>query len=136
MVRSTLAIRKGMSAEYLAKAHFSKAGYYILSPDTHERSYDFLIEKDGVFEKIQVKAVLETDFNLARIRNKHGAKNKLYEVDDYDILAGVWIRHNKIYLFRSEEVNNIFKETITVSKLDGTALKDFKRPVPYYEGSI
>ncbi len=138
MGRNALAIRKGMSAEYLAKAHFSKQGYLIISPDSHETSFDFLIHKGNEVFKVQVKAVLELeDFKLARIRNKHGANNKSYKQSDYDILAGVWIDKNLIYLFKTEDVNEIgFGETISVSKLDGSKLNNRKRPVSYYEGSV
>lgn len=127
-----------MSAEYLAKAHFSKQGYLILTPDCHETNYDFVILKEGEHKTVQVKSVLEIEsgFNLARIRNKHG-QNRSYKREDYDILAGVWIAKNKIYLFRSEDINSAgFGETITIARLDGTKLFKRNRPIPYYEGEI
>lgn len=127
-----------MSAEYLAKAYFSKQGYLIQSPDCHETNYDFVAIQDGISLRVQVKAVIEIQgkFNIARIRNKH-AKNKLYLQQDYDVLAGVWVERNRIYLFKSEEVNeNSFGESITVSKLDERLLSSRKRPVPYFEGDI
>lgn len=131
-----------MSAEYLAKAHFSKIGYLILSPDSHETNYDFIISLDENSEKIkvQVKSVLEVkSFNLARIRNKHGSSNKPYAIKDYDILAGVWIERNKIYLFKSEDINSRkFGETLSLCRLDGTPMINRKRQraVPYFEGDI
>lgn len=136
--RNPLAIRKGMSAEYLAKAHFSKLGYAILSPDCHESHYDFIIDVGDFTSRVQVKSVLILEsFNLARIRNKHGASNKLYLKDDYDILAGVWVEKNKIYLFKSEDVNELgYGETISIARLNGTELKNFNRPLPYYQGDI
>jgi hypothetical protein len=139
MVRNSLAIRKGMSAEYLAKAHFSKQGFSIITPDCHETNYDFIaLSKEGLLNRVQVKAVNNlVKFNLARIRNKHGANNKLYKREDYDILAGVWVERNKIYLFKSEDVNETsFGETISVAKLDNTPLIKFKRPIPYFTGDI
>lgn len=135
--RNPLAIRKGMSAEYLAKAHFSKLGYAILSPDCHESHYDFIIDVGDFTSRVQVKSVLSTSFNLARIRNKHGATNKLYLKDDYDILAGVWVEKNKIYLFNSKDINETnYGECITVERLDGTTLTKGNRPRPYYQGDI
>lgn len=133
MVRGPLAIRKGMSAEYLAKAHFSKQGHLIFSPDCHESHFDFIAGD----KRVQVKSIIEYPaFNIARIRNKHGSTNRLYSVEDYDILAGVWVNRNKIYLFNSKDVNGICKETITIARLDGTELRDFNRPVPFYAGDI
>lgn len=133
MVRGPLAIRKGMSAEYLAKAHFSKQGHLIFTPDCHESHFDFIADD----KRIQVKSIVEyPKFNLARIRNKHGSTNQLYSVEDYDILAGVWVAKNKIYLFYSNDVNGCHKETITVGRLDGTELREFNRPIPYYVGDI
>lgn len=127
-----------MSAEYLAKAHFSKNDYTIISPDCHESHYDFIAIKDNINFRVQVKSIIELpSFNLARIRNKHGAFNKSYKASDYDILAGVWVERNKIYLFKSEEVNeNGFGETISVDKLNGKELSKRNRPVAYYEGDV
>lgn len=138
MARSALALRKGMSAEYLAKAHFSKIGYLILSPDSHETNYDFIISRTNDLLKVQVKSVIELKaFSLARIRNKHGATNKPYAIKDYDILAGVWVERNKIYLFRSADINeNQYGEALTISKLNNTSLSNHKRPLPYFEGDI
>lgn len=137
MARNPLALRKGMSAEYLAKAHFSKKGYLIVTPDCHETNYDFLINKEKEQFKVQVKSINTVNNYLARIRNKHGADNKAYKKSDYDILAGIWVERNKIYLFNSDEINETsFGETITVERLDGRKLDNHKRPSPYYEGDI
>lgn len=138
MVRHALAIRKGMSAEYLAKAFFSKNGYLIITPDTHETSYDFIaVDQNGNSDRVQVKAVNELKSGLARIRNKHGSTNRLYLKNSYDILAGVWVERSKIYLFNSEDVNeNEFGEAITVERLDGRKLDSKRRPEPYFQGNI
>lgn len=127
-----------MSAEYLAKAFFSKNGYTVYSPDSHDNAFDFIASKDGLYRRVQVKSVIEIPkFNLARVRNKHGSTNKLYKVEDYDILAGVWVERNKIYLYGSRDINEAgFGEALTVGKLDGSPLANFKRPVPYYEGDV
>lgn len=138
MARNPLALRKGMSAEYLAKAHFSKEGYLIITPDCHETNYDFLAIRNEEKVRVQVKSVIEiVPFNIARIRNKHGANNTSYKVDDYDVLAGVWVERNKIYLFESDMINEtVYGESITVAKLDGSKLSLRDRPIPYYEGDI
>lgn len=130
------AIRKGASAEYLAKAFFSKKGFTIYDCDTHEKPFDFLIELDGETKKVQVKAGLHAR-GLLRFRNKHGANNGSYSVEDYDILAGIWVEKSKIYLFESKVINGPDrKETITVERLDGRELSRHSRILPYYTGSI
>lgn len=129
------AIRKGMTGEYLAKAFFSKEGYSILLPDSNETSYDFVAEKDGVYTRIQVKTDVSFG-DLVRFRNKHG-QNRAYSINDYDVLCGVWIERNQIYLFHSIDVNDHgFGETITVATHSGRPLSNHKRLAPYYSGNI
>lgn len=136
MGHSPKAIRKGTAAEYLAKAWFSKQGYSILVPDTHETPFDFLAMSGSEVVKVQVKATT-TVGDLIRIRNKHGGNNAAYEPTDYDILAGVWVDRSRIYLFRSDVINSgEYGEALTVDTVISRDLSNHKRPKPYYEGSI
>lgn len=125
-----------MIGENLAKVFFMARGFTVLTPETHETSYDFVIELDGDYKRVQVKTDV-VHKNLVRFRNKHGSSNSFYEVTDYDILAGVWIEKKRIYLFDSKLVNNReHGETITVSTTDETPLMNFKRYEPYFVGDI
>ena len=125
-----------MSAEYLAKAFFSKKDFLIITPDTHETHYDFIIENEEDTARVQVKAAVAFE-DLIRFRNKHGSNNAFYEISDYDILAGVWVEESRIYLFYSKDINGKeFGESITVGSKTGRILDNHKRPKPYYEGII
>jgi hypothetical protein len=128
---STEAIAKGVIAEKYAKIYFMSHGLSVLTPETHEKPYDFVIEHNGEYSKVQVKS--EVIFgNLVRFRNKHGAANAKYSVKDYDILAGVWVERKKIYLFYSKDINEKeYGESLTVETVDGTPLRIFNRPIPY-----
>ncbi len=129
---SEQAIRKGMAAEYLAKAFYSKQGYQILVPDTHETAYDFIAGTT----RVQVKAEVSYG-DLIRFRNKHGANNAAYKPDDYDVLAGVWVARSRIYLFHSHEINGQgFGESLTVDTHSGRSLSNHRRLVPFYSGPI
>ncbi len=134
---SGAAIRKGMAAEYLAKAFFSKQGFKILLPDTHETSYDFIIlTEEGEQARVQVKAAVFIN-DLVRLRNKHGANNVSYKVSDYDILCGVWVEKSRVYLFYSKDINeNGFGEALTVDTLDGRSLSKHRRLEPYFKGNV
>lgn len=136
MGRSVDAIRKGIIGEQLAKIYFLNQGYEVLSPSTHEKPYDFVVEKNSKFQRVQVKT--EVCFgNLVRFRNKHGANNASYKVSDYDILAGVWIDRKQIYLFKSSDINETkYGESLTVATIDGSELRKFDRPTPYEMGII
>lgn len=127
-----------MAAEYLAKAYFSKQGYLIISPDSHETPYDFIVTNEDLTYKVQVKsAITGVNDDYVRFRNKHGGNNQSYTVSDYDILAGVWVERSQIYLFRSEEVNSgRFGETITVASQSGRTLNSHERFEPYFTGRI
>lgn len=133
---SASAIRKGMAAEYLAKAYYAKLGYTLLLPDSHETSYDFIACIDDISVRVQVKSdVVFAD--LVRFRNKHGCNNASYKIDDYDILAGVWVEKSRIYLFNSKDINEQgFGESLTVDTISGRSLSNHRRLVPYFSGQI
>ena len=139
MGHSEKAIAKGTRCELYAQTWFLKNDYTVLVPTTHEKPYDFVVEKDGCYERVQVKAnVLFGD--LVRFRNKHGANNASYSIDDYDILVGVWEDGNSLWFFRSQDINGTGKsESITVATVSGRPLREYKgysRPKPFRVESI
>lgn len=124
------AIRKGVTAEFLAKVYFTIDGWVILIPDSHETSYDFVIEKNGEFRRVQVKTA-SVYGDLIRVRNKHG-QNRTYDQNAYDILVGVWVERKRLYLFHSEDVNSgQHSESISVGRVDGKTMHNRPRPKPY-----
>lgn len=143
MGRSDKAISKGITSEYLVKSYFSSEGYIVLSPDTHETHYDFVIEKDSVFKRVQCKtcAIVKYGYvkqdgtggsNLVRVRNKRGCKGTTYNEGDYDILVGVWLENKTLFIFDGKDVLGIKKgESITCAREDGTELApNTKAPLP------
>ena len=131
------AVRKGTFSEAIVKAYYIYCGYNVLEINTHETHWDFVIEKEGDYSRVQVKTCVKVKFEegkgntLIRIRNKRG-QNVRYNPEDYDILVGVWVEGGKMYFFNSEDVNKEDqKETITVERLDGKPLTRTKAPLPF-----
>lgn len=131
MGHSTAAIQKGDFSEAIARAYYTGQGFTVLTAETHETHYDFVIEKDNVFQKVQVKtcvyAFRDTDRSptLIRIRNKRG-QNSPYEKGDYDILVGVWREGGKMFFFTQDEAMKVPSETISVAREDGTPIRHKK----------
>ena len=47
--------RTGMATEYQAAAYYTSQGYTVCWPKESQSPYDFIVEKDGTFKRVQVK---------------------------------------------------------------------------------
>jgi len=100
----------GLSTELLAASYFSDKGFAIFWPMATQSRCDFVIEKDGYFQKVQVKKatwgkVGNNSYLQCRLKNKN-KYSKWYEEGDYDLI--VFISDEKeIWIAQFEEVNNL-----------------------------
>jgi len=128
---SDKAVKKGTIGEYLVKVYFLNEEYNIFNPDNHETSLDFMVEKQNVLTKIQVKCVNTVKISgveYLRVRNKHG-RNAPYKKGDYDLLVGVDTQRLDLYIFKAEDIiDNNFGEALTVGRVDGKEITRRKRP--------
>lgn len=133
-------VDKGILAENLAKLYFTRNGDTVLIPEGHNNPFDFVVYDGTTFHRVQVKSTINVKadgYEIIRIRNKHGSTNKPYGKNDYDILAGVDVDNQNIYLFYSYDINDgSCGEALSVARTDGKPLNNRFRPEPFYEGRL
>ena len=69
---------KGRAGMALGIAYFGANGYTVNIPLNDTQWYDFIIEKDGVFQTVQCKATGSLD-NSISLRNTGGTKGTAYD---------------------------------------------------------
>jgi hypothetical protein len=110
---------KGRLAELLAISRFIELGYIVLEPVNKDGVYDFVVEKDNIFSKVQVKKLrlLENNSYELSIRsathNRKVNKVKTYTKNDVDFIIGVDIETKNVYKIAIEDCN---KYTVILRK--------------------
>jgi len=81
---------KGRIAELIAQAKYINLGYNVLQPVHKDGVYDFVIEKDGDFQKVQAKVVnIKKDIYIIKNQKVSNGKTSYYEEGEFDLLVGV-----------------------------------------------
>ena len=76
---------KGRAGMPLGIAYFGANGYTVNIPLNDTQWYDFVIEKDGIFQTVQCKATGSYD-NVISLRSTGGTKGSTYDfVLDHDL---------------------------------------------------
>lgn len=100
----------GSAAELFVAAKFAERGYSILWPLTTQSRYDIVIEKNGVFQKVQVKKATASKtgpytYLQARISGKNKLANTPYKPEDVDIF--VFTDMDKLWVAPYSEVGHL-----------------------------
>ena len=100
----------GRISELIAQAKFIQLGYVVLQPVNKDGIYDFVIEKDGVFSKIQVKTAQDkVDYvtiygkSISMVKGK--AEIKRYYKTDIDYIVGVIQETKEVFMMDIEEAS-------------------------------
>ena len=94
----------GAANELRAAAYFLEAGYNVYWPAVQQSLVDFVIEKDGFYQRVQVKSATwnrGTRATYLRIPIKT-SKTSPYQPDSFDLLIGV--HRNTLWIIPWEEV--------------------------------
>ena len=89
---------KGRAGMALGIAYFGANGYTVNIPLNDTQWYDFVIEKDGIFQTVQCKATGSSD-NVISLRSTGGTKGSTYDFV---------LDHNLDFLFCLDKDQNIF----------------------------
>ena len=95
----------GAANELRAAAYFLEEGYNVFWPAVQQSMVDFVIEKDGFYQRVQVKSATwnrQRSNTYLRIAIKTSAKSP-YQSDSFDLLVGV--HRNTLWLIPWEEVH-------------------------------
>ena len=101
---------KGRIAELIAIAKYISLGYNVLEPVNKDGIYDIVIEKAGIFKKVQIKTVRDLgDKYVVGFRsishNRKGNTIKCYTSSEIDLFVGVDIYNNKVFQIPFSEAN-------------------------------
>lgn len=129
--------RQGTVSELVAASHFVQNGYKVSLPVDGHGEYDLIIDKDGL-RRVQVKTVYWDNSKsryliscvTSHIRGNSRRVNKKYTAKQFDIMCGVSLENNKIYLIPYELVEG--RRSITVYPNEkpntvNTRYKDFEQ---------
>ena len=89
---------KGRAGMALGIAYFGANGYTVNVPLNDTQWYDFVVEKDGVFQTVQCKATGSSD-NAISLRSTGGTKGSTYDFV---------LDHNLDFLFCLDKDQNMF----------------------------
>lgn len=122
---------KGSEGELAAMLEAARRDYVVLTPHGDYCKYDFVVERNGKFEKVQVKAVTPKDgvlevptktmtFNKELGQNNR-SKHTKYEAGDFDWLVVYDLQHRTCYFVPGDKAVN--KSIITL-RLEEAKKKD------------
>lgn len=109
------AFHTGASSELFVGAYYASNGYTVLFPFLTQSRYDIAVEKDGEFQKVQVKTATWNRasppyaYLQARVRCRGGQGN--YEPGDWDVLAAT--ADGMLWLFPWETVGHLSSLCLT-----------------------
>lgn len=89
---------KGRAGMALGIAYFGANGYTVNIPLNDTQWYDFVIEKDGIFQTVQCKAT-GTSNNTIELKSRGGTKGSTYDFV---------LEHNLDFLFCLDKDQNMF----------------------------
>lgn len=101
--------KSGAAAELYVAARLTDMGYTVLWPFITQSRYDLVAEKNGVFQKIQVKkATSSTTGNFQYLQARLSGKNKItntpYKAEDVDVFA--FTDMDRIWIAPYEEIGH------------------------------
>lgn len=100
---------KGRAGMALGIAYYGANGYTVSAPLNDTQWYDFIIEKDGIFQTVQCKATGSSN-NEVSLRSSGGTKGIPYD----------WVKNHEIdYLFCVDKDMNMYSIPGKVIKEEG-----------------
>ena len=107
--------QKGLYGELSFTLHLIKKGFTVLQPINPNSSYDLVIEKDGIFKRIQVKYLTATR-GVVRVELERPKKNLSYRERNVDAMGIFESKHEKYYLIPIQEIQNLSDFWLRVKK--------------------
>lgn len=79
--------------------------WHVAFPYGENHKYDLIVEKEGVFKRIQVKSVMPKNGVLhINCRSSNNWSVKPYSKNDFEILAAVNLKDNSVYYIPSDKI--------------------------------
>lgn len=91
--------------QLLVAAKLIEEGWHIAFPYGENLKYDLIAEKEGVFKRIQVKAVTPKNGALRiNCRSSNNWSVVAYKPEDFEVLAAVDLKSRKVYFIPSDRI--------------------------------
>lgn len=98
--------QKGDIGELVAAQEFLRQGWHVAFPYGENMKYDLIVEKEGIFKRVQVKSVYPRNGVLhVNCRSSNNWSVTSYTSNDIDLLAAVDLQSNKVYFIPSNKIN-------------------------------
>jgi hypothetical protein len=118
--------QKGDISEFSVALECLKRGWEILYPNGNRKPYDFVVEENGKFARIQIKSGWydeKTDaFYAKRVKtlaNRKKVKITNYSIDDFDFAICYIVELNEFYIIPSINfINDLRGNQISLRKLN------------------
>lgn len=108
MTRSLNPTQIGDISEAIVRARFIQNGYIVLMPLNSGLRYDIVVEKDGIFKRVQIKTGRVLDTGIIRFNSSSlDPKTRNSQIDyygDIDWFAVYCPQTEKVYLMNVDEV--------------------------------
>lgn len=97
---------KGTIGELIAAEEFLRRGWVVAFPFGENQRYDLIIERDGLYKRVQVKAVYPRKGVLhINCRSSNNWSVKSYSAEDIDLIAAVDLENEEVYFIGIEQVH-------------------------------
>lgn len=107
---------KGLIGEFEFISHLLKKGITVLTPINPNSSYDLVIEKEGQFQRIQVKYCSPKGGVLIVHLDRPMRKTKSYRDRNVDLIGVYDSQNDKFYLIPINEIKSRRKFHLRVEK--------------------
>ena len=109
---------KGDIGELIVAQHLLEQGWHVAFPFGENLKYDLIVEKNNIFKRVQVKAVIPKNGVLnINCRSSNNWSVVSYTPEDFEVLAAVDLVARKVYFVPSTKIGrNLIKLRIAKAK--------------------
>lgn len=109
---------KGNTGLAVAIGYFGSHGYTVSIPLNDTQDYDLIVEKEGVLERVQVKATSQrssTGYSIVTLKSSGGTKGEVYKTVINTTIEKVFVLTEKMemYLIPLQEIITVNTLTLT-----------------------
>jgi hypothetical protein len=112
----------GRTSELVAQAKLMRAGFTVYEPQTTEH-HDILIEKDGIFQRAQIKTVhVRSDRDNALVVFSKKSDGSAYTFDEAQLIIAV-LNDKHVFAIENKEQKEYWSKDLTRAKKKWQYLK-------------
>ena len=122
---------KGIIGELTFTAHLLELGYSVLNPINPNSSYDIVLEKDGVFTRVQVKYCTPKNGRIRVELRRPKKEIKEYKYRGVDAMGVFDSTNKKFYLIPITEIKKKDEIWLRIAKPKNYQIKNINNAVEF-----